>query len=136
MKSSGTAQKILLATTAFGTLLVLAAVAYFAQNGSGFGVDILRSAAGSVLGTTTVLVLTRSPRRGRRIAALLLLASVVGFLVLLLVVIASAAAGQGQEDGPGFIAGFLGCTMGMSLVRLLGINLLGSRGDQASRRRS
>lgn len=64
MQNSGTAQKILLATTAFGTLLVVAAVAYFASNGSGFGVDVLRSTIGLVLGMGAVGVLTRSRGRG------------------------------------------------------------------------
>ena len=126
-------EKVLFFLTALGGLLTVVALALFALGGSGFVPDLLRGVAGSVLGMTTVLVLTRSPRKGRRIAALLLLASIVGFLVLLLVVIASASAGQGQ-DGTSFIASFLGWTMGTSLGRLLGFNPLGPLGGRAPRR--
>ena len=130
-----TVEKVLLLLTALGALLTVVALALFAGNGSGFVPDFLRGVAGSVLGMTTVLMLTRSPRRGRRIAALLLLVSLIGFCALLISAVVSpvsAAGARGGREGTDFVTNFLGWMIGPSLLRLLGFNLLGPR---APRRR-
>ena len=134
----GTVEKVLLFLTALGASLTVVALALFAVNGSGFVPDFLRGVAGSVLGMTTVLVLTRSPRRGRRTAALLLLVSLIGFCALLIsAVVSPVSAAEAREGtgGTGFVTSFLGWMIGPSLLRLLGFNLLGPPGDRAPRRR-
>ena len=70
--------KVLVSLTVISASLTVVALALFVLSDSGFVPNQLRGVAGSVLGTTTVLILTRSPRRGRRIAALPLLASLTG----------------------------------------------------------
>ena len=136
MARYGKAEKLLYSLTAVGGLLVVAALALFALAGLGFVSDLFRGVAGSVLGMITVWLLTRSPQRGRRIAALLLLASVLGIVAFLVaqILLLPAAAENGRQ-GFGFVVAFLGWTMGGSLWRLLGLNPLGPRGDQAPRRR-
>ena len=134
----GMVEKVLVFLTALGASLTVVALALFAVNGSGFAPDFLRGVAGSVLGMTTALVLTRSPRRGTRIAALLLLVSLIGFCALLISAVVSpvsAAEVRKGTDGTGFIPNFLGWMIGPSLLRLLGFNLLGPRGARAPPRR-
>ncbi len=130
-------EKMLLVLTAIGAGLVVVALALFALTGSGFVPDLLRGTAGAMLGMLTVQLLTRSPRRGRRAAALLLLASAVGSLAFLLKeVVLMSATTEGERGGIGFVISFLSWTAGASLARLLGVNPLGPRGSQTSRRRS
>jgi hypothetical protein len=131
----GTSEKVLFVLTALGALLVVA-LALFALSGSRFVPDLLRGGIGSVLGMPTVWLLTRSPRRGRRIAALVLPASSLGTASSLVTQIVSPPADTDDgRHGPGFVASFIGCALGASLWRLLDINPLGPRGDQAPRRR-
>ena len=104
---SGAGGKILVAMTVIGTVAIVVAIAFFSLTGSGFGADLLRGIAGSVLGMTTVLLLTRAPRSVRRIAALLLLISFVGSLAFLLLQIALLYAGVGEGNtGTGFVGAF------------------------------
>ena len=136
MARYGKAEKVLYSLTAVGGLLVVVALALPALAGSGFGSDLLRGAAGGVFGMLTVWLLTRSPQRGRRIAAFLLLASVVGILAFVLTEVASPPpAIEEGRNGTGFFTNFFGWTVGASLTRLVGLNPMGPRGDQASRRR-
>ena len=136
VERSGAGGKILVAVTVLGAVAIVVAIAVFSLTGSGFGADLLRGITGSVLGMTTMLLSTRSPRSGRHIAALLLLITFVGSLAFLLLQIALLYAGVGEGNtGTRFVGAFLGFAMGASLARVMGINPMGTRGDQASRRR-
>ena len=135
MNYRSTAEKVLFTLTALGGLLTVAAVALFALAGSGFGSDLLRHAAGFALGLSAVMLLTRSPERGRRVAALLLLVSLIGTIMLALVFVEPSANGREQDD-PEFLTGLLVSAAIASIWRLLGVNPRGPRADQASRRRS
>ena len=132
----GAVEKMLFPLTAVGGLLTVIALAFFALTGTGFGADLLRGAAGMVLGMMTVQLLTRSSRNGGRIAALLLLATVVGLLAFALTLVSFSGAVEEATGGFRFVPSFLVSAAVASVLRLLGVNPMGPRGGQVSRRRS
>ena len=136
MYRPGSADKILFALTVLGAVVIVAAIAFFSLTGSGVGADQLLFTGGFLLGMVAATVLTRSRRRGRLVAAVVLLVSIVGCFVLVLArpdwLVASV------EHEPGwmrFATNLVSSMAGISLLRVFGVNLLGPRGDQASRRR-
>jgi peptidoglycan/LPS O-acetylase OafA/YrhL len=132
----GSADKILFALTVLGAVVIVAAIAFFSLTGSGVGADLLLFTGGFLLGMVAATVLTRSRRRGRLVAAVVLLVSIVGCFVLVLARPNWLAAFVEHEPGwTRFTTSLVGAMAGAALLRVYGVNLLGPRGDQASRRR-
>ena len=136
MERSGAGGKILFVLTVLGTVAIVVAIALFSLTGSGVGADLLLSTGGFVLGMVAVTLLTRSPRRGRLVAAVVLLVIVVCGLALVLARSDWLVAFVEHEPGwMRFATNLVSSMAGISLLRVFGVNLLGPRGDQASRRR-
>ena len=136
VERSGAGGKILVVLTVIGTVAIVVAIALFSLTGSGVGADPLLSTGGFVLGMVAVTLLTRSPRRGRLVAAVVLLVFLVGGLALVLARPDWLVAFVAHEPGwARFVTNLVSSMAGISLLRLFGVNLLGPRGDQASRRR-
>ena len=136
MERSGAGGKILVVLTVIGTVAIVVAIALFSLTGSRLGADLLLSTGGFVLGMVAVTLLTRSPRRGRLVAAVALLVIVVGCLALVLARPDWLVAFVEHEPGwMRFATNLVGSMAGISLLLVFGVNLLGLRGDQASRRR-
>jgi hypothetical protein len=132
----GSADKILFALTVLGAVVIVAAIAFFSLTGSGVGADLLLFTGGFLLGMVAATVLTRSRRRGRLVAAVVLLVSIVGCFVLVLARPDWLAAFVEHEPGwTRFTTSLVSAMAGAALLRVYGVNLLGPRGDQASRRR-
>ena len=136
MERSGAGGKILVALTVLGAVTIVVTIAVFSLTGSGFGADLLLSTGGFLLGMVAASVLTRSSRRERLVAAVVLLVSIVGCLALVLARADWLAAFVEHESGwARFTTSLVSAMAGAALLRVFGVNLLGPRGDQASRRR-
>jgi hypothetical protein len=136
VERSGAGGKVLVALTVPGAVAIVVAIALFSLTGSRVGADLLLSTGGFVLGMVAVTLLSRSPRRGRLVAAVVLLVIVVGGLALVLARPDWLVASVQHESGwMRFATNLVSSMAGISLLRVFGVNLLGPRGDQASRRR-